>query len=70
MHWYVRTFLNGTVDLKGGLGPITDVTDAQAAQAFDINVLALLRLSRAVVPHMVARKTGRIVAIGSIAGEL
>jgi len=51
------------------IGPITDVTDAQAAQAFDINVLALLRLSRAVVPHMVARKTGRIVAIGSIAGE-
>jgi len=65
----------GKIDIvvsnAGGLciGPITDITDTQAIQAFDINVIALLRLSRAVVPHMVARKTGRIVAVGSIAGE-
>jgi len=66
----------GKIDIvvsnAGGLciGAITDITDAQATQAFDINVLALLRISRAVAPHMVARKTGRIVAVGSIAGEI
>jgi len=52
------------------IGPITDITDAQATHAFDVNVLALVRLARAVSPHMVARRSGRIVAIGSIAGEL
>jgi len=66
----------GKIDIvvsnAGGLciGPITDITDAQAAQAFDVNVIALCRLARAVTPHMVARKTGRIVAVGSVAGEI
>ena len=46
------------------------MTDAQAAQAYDVNVLALLRLTRAAVPHMVRRKTGSIVVVGSISGEL
>jgi len=66
----------GRIDIvvsnAGGLciGPIIDITDAQANQCFDVNVLALLRLARAVTPHMVARKSGKIVTVGSIGGEI
>jgi len=65
----------GRIDMvvsnAGGLciGPVIDITDAQAKQVFDVNVLALLRVARAVVPHMVRRKQGSIVVVGSVSAE-
>ncbi|MGK7390026.1 MAG: SDR family NAD(P)-dependent oxidoreductase [Candidatus Cyclobacteriaceae bacterium M2_1C_046] len=35
----------------------------------DINVKGLLYVSKAIIPHMVSRKSGQIVNIGSIAGK-
>jgi len=50
--------------------PVTDTTDAQVAQMFNVNVVALIRVARAVTPHMVARRSGGIVAIGSSGAEI
>jgi 1-acylglycerone phosphate reductase len=50
------------------LGPISDVTTPQATEAFDTNVIALMRITRVVVPHMAARRSGKIVAVGLVAG--
>jgi 3-hydroxy acid dehydrogenase / malonic semialdehyde reductase len=38
-------------------------------EMFQTNVLGLLSLSRAVIPHMVSRKSGHIVNLGSVAGR-
>ena len=39
-------------------------------QAFNTNTFGILRVCRAVVPYMVKRRSGTIVNIGSIAGEM
>ncbi len=52
-----------------GLDPIhTGNTDDWEAM-LDINVKGLLYVSKAIVPGMVARKSGHIINIGSIAGK-
>ena len=52
-----------------GLSPVqsgdTDDWDAM----MDINVKGLLYVSKQVMPHMIARKSGQIINIGSIAGK-
>jgi len=52
-----------------GLGAIDqgDINDWEAM--LDINVKGLLYVSKAVMPKMVARKSGHIINIGSIAGK-
>lgn len=52
------------------LGPVVDITPTQAAQVFDTNVLAPLRMARAVMPHMASRRSGVIINIGSSVGEI
>jgi len=42
----------------------------QAQSVFDTNFFGLVRMSRAVVPHMRARSQGRIINIGSVLGFL
>ncbi|RPD65150.1 NAD-P-binding protein [Lentinus tigrinus ALCF2SS1-6] len=51
-------------------GPVIDVDDERIQRAFDTNVFGVVRTSRAVIPHMAARKSGSIVNIGSFVGEL
>ena len=51
-------------------GPTMDVPDEQVVRTFDTNVFGILRMSRAVFPHMAKRRSGLIINIGSIAGEL
>lgn len=43
---------------------------ADIAAMFDINVVAPMVLVRALLPHMLARKTGQIVNVGSIFGSI
>lgn len=52
-----------------GLSPIDkgDISDWEAMM--DINVKGLLYISKAVIPGMIARKSGHIINIGSTAGK-
>ncbi|WP_131738424.1 SDR family NAD(P)-dependent oxidoreductase, partial [Actinomadura roseirufa] len=52
----------------GLAGAIEETTDAQVAELFETNVLGLLRVTRAVLPLMRARRAGHIINIGSVAG--
>lgn len=50
-------------------GAVEEVSDDQVQQMFDVNVFGVLRMIRAVVPHMRRQKTGRIINLSSIAGR-
>jgi NAD(P)-dependent dehydrogenase (short-subunit alcohol dehydrogenase family) len=48
--------------------PFVEITDAQWQEIFDINVMSGVRLSRALLPGMLARDWGRIIFISSESG--
>ena len=50
----------------GCYGAIEDVPLAEARRQFDVNVFGLARLTQLVLPHMRARRCGRIINISSI----
>ncbi len=51
-----------------GLAPFNDILDTEWQRYFDVNVMSGVRLSRHVLPSMLARKSGRIIFIGSESG--
>ena len=52
----------------GLLGAIEESTDEEIKSVFETNVFGLLRLTRAVLPHMRNQKSGHIVNLSSIGG--
>ncbi|CDO73057.1 hypothetical protein BN946_scf185007.g111 [Trametes cinnabarina] len=54
----------------GDPGAVIDVPMDDIIRMFDTNVYAAIRTAKAVIPHMAARKSGTIVNVGSIAGEI
>lgn len=52
----------------GIAGAVEEVADAEIAHVFETNIYGLLRLTRAVLPHMRERGSGRIVNLSSIGG--
>jgi len=52
----------------GTVGAFADLPAERESRMIDLNVTALVRLTRAVLPSMLARKRGRILNIGSTAG--
>lgn len=54
----------------GAYGPLEAIPMDELRRQFDTNVIGPLAVTKAVVPHMRARKSGLIVNVGSIAGRL
>ncbi len=52
----------------GLLGAIEEVADQEILDIFEVNFFGLLRLTRAVLPHMREKRSGHIVNISSIVG--
>jgi 3-hydroxy acid dehydrogenase / malonic semialdehyde reductase len=53
----------------GYLKPLLELTRDEWTQMVDVNFNALFDVTRALLPRMVARKSGHVVVIGSIAGR-
>ncbi len=49
-------------------GPVEETDDDEVREQFETNVLGLVRVTRAVVPSMRARRSGTIVNLSSIGG--
>ena len=54
----------------GSIGATEESSVAQAQHVFDVNVFGVIRMTRAVLPHMRRRGRGRIVNISSVVGFL
>ncbi|SFR02815.1 Short-chain dehydrogenase [Lentzea waywayandensis] len=52
----------------GANGAAEEISVGQAQRVFDVNVFGLMRMTRAVLPHMRARGAGRIINVSSVGG--
>ncbi|HTJ96798.1 MAG TPA: oxidoreductase [Rhodocyclaceae bacterium] len=52
------------------LGSVEETSIAEAQSLFDTNVLGVLRVTQAVLPHMRAQHSGRVVNVSSVLGFL
>lgn len=66
---------DGRVDLLvnnagfASVATLEEIDDAHWERVLNLNLMSMMRLSRAVVPLMVARGSGSIICLGSIAGH-
>jgi NAD(P)-dependent dehydrogenase (short-subunit alcohol dehydrogenase family) len=52
------------------IGPLIELEAGELRNQFETNVIGLASLVRAVAPHMIARRSGKIVNISSVSGVL
>ena len=67
--WSTIEVLVNNAGLAAGLDPIQEGHLEDWERMLDTNVKGLLHVSKAVIPGMIARKTGHIINIGSTAGK-
>lgn len=51
------------------VGAVEEICGADARRVFDVNVLGLLAMTRAVLPTMRAHREGRLIHLSSVAGQ-
>jgi short-subunit dehydrogenase len=72
VRWVIRRF--GRIDVLvnnagvGSTGAAEESSVTQDQNVFDINVFGLIRMTKAVLPHMRAQSSGRIINISSVVG--
>jgi len=49
--------------------PLAAFDDKDVADVLDTNVTGVFNVTRAVVPHMISKRAGKIINIGSVSGE-
>lgn len=52
------------------VGAVEEMTIEEAQAQFDTNVLGVIRMTQAVLPHMRSRRAGRIINIGSLSATI
>ena len=52
------------------IGPLVELETSELRRQFETNVIGLAALTRAVVPHMIKKRTGKIVNMSSVSGVL
>ncbi len=66
--WDVDVLINNAG--AGQTGPMADVPIDRVRHLFEVNVFGTLAITQAVVPAMLARGSGRIIIVSSIAGVM
>ena len=51
-------------------GLFTEISESEADRLFDVNIKGTLNCSKAVLPYMIRRKSGKIINIASMWGEV
>ena len=54
----------------GVLGPTSEINDADMRAQFETNVFGLMSVTRAFLPQMRARRSGRIINVSSVGGRI
>lgn len=54
--------------IKNQLGPYYEMDPELLAYGMDLNLMGPMYFARAVVPHMIPRRSGKIIHLGSVAG--
>jgi len=54
----------------GAIGAVEESSIAQAQDIFNVNVFGVMRMTKAVLPHMRAQRRGRIINLSSVVGFL
>jgi short-subunit dehydrogenase len=55
---------------QGESGPICEIPLERFREGMEVNVFGTVRMTQAFVPHMVKRRSGRVIIVSSIAGRL
>ncbi len=66
----VPDVLLNNAGLASGLAPLHEGDFDDWDKMIDTNIKGVLNVTRAILPHMVARRTGHVVNIGSTAGHM
>ena len=54
----------------GALGPTSEIGDAEMRRQYETNVFGLMNVTRAFLPKMIERRSGRIINLSSLGGRL
>jgi short-subunit dehydrogenase len=66
MSWDVDVLVNGAGIIEGGA--IVDVPAANIRRQFEVNVIGPVLLTRGIARKMIARRSGKIIFMGSVVG--
>jgi len=54
----------------GVLGPSSEISDSEMRRQYETNVFGLMAVTRAFIPQMRARRSGRIINVSSVGGRM